>query len=152
MKCVVAQVPGLGGTRTAPAVARAFEQLTLQSRGEIEPVPFASGKMTGPMERYTQMRVNPTKSIGFSPAEAAEKIAVPVLFVVAENEELVSNANVRRVQQSLVRRGVPAVDQVIKGITHYGIYREGFETATKLELAWLSQYLKLSAAMPARSP
>jgi uncharacterized protein len=152
VKCVVAQVPGMGGARTPQAVARAFEQLTKQSRGEIEPVPFESGKMTGQMERYTQMRVNPTKSIGLSPAEAAEKITVPVLFVVAENDELVSNANVQRVHQSLVRHGVPSDYLVVKGITHYGIYREGFDEATKLELAWLNQYLKVPAAMPARRP
>ena len=152
VKCVVAQVPGMGGVRSTQSIARAFEQLTKQSRGEIEPVPFESGKMTGLMERYSQMRVNPTKSIGFSPAEAAEKITVPVLFVVAENEELVSNANVQRVQQSLVRRGAPSVYHVVKGITHYGIYREGFDEATRLELAWFNQYLKVPAAMPARKP
>ncbi len=152
VKCVVAQVPGLGGVRTTQSVARAFEQLTKQSRGEIEPVPFESGKMTGLMERYTQMRVNPTKSIGFSPAEAAEKITVPVLWVVAEKEELVSNANIQRVQESLVRRGVPSVYHVVKGITHYGIYREGFAEATRRELAWFNQYLKVSAAVPARKP
>ncbi len=142
VKCAVAQVPGMGGARTPQAVARAFEQLTKQSRGEIEPVPFETGKMTGQMERYTQMRMNPTKSIGLNPAEAAEQITVPVLFVVAENEELVSNANVERVQQSLAHRGVPAAYRVIKGITHYGIYREGFDEAMKLELAWFNQHLK----------
>ena len=150
VKCVVAQVPGMGGTRTPQAVARAFEQITRQSRGEIEPVPFETGKMTGQMERYTQMRVNPAKSIGFNPAEAADKITVPVLFVVAENEELGSNANVERVQQNLVRRGVPSVYHVVKGITHYGIYREGFEEATNLELAWFTQHLKPPAAVSAR--
>jgi len=147
--CVVAQVPGMG-VRPPQATARAFEQLTKQSRGEIEPVPFETGKMTGQMERYTQMRVNPTKGIGFSPAEAAEKITVPVLFVVVENEELASNANVERAQQSLARRGVPSVYHVVKGITHYGIYREGFDEATKLALAWFNQHLKGPGGTPAR--
>ncbi len=149
VKCVVAQVPGMG-VRPPQATARAFEQLTKQSRGEIEPVPFETGKMTGQMERYTQMRVNPTKGIGFSPAEAAEKITVPVLFVVAENEELASNVNVERVQQGLARRGVPSVYHVVKGITHYGIYREGFDEATRLELAWFNQHLKPPGGTPAR--
>ena len=152
VKCVAAQVPGLGGARTAPAVARAFEQLTKQARGEVEPVPFDTGKMTGRMERYAEMRVNPPKSIGFSPVEAAEKITVPVLFVAAEKEELVSNANVQRVHESLVRRGVPSVYHVVAGITHYGIYREGFDEATRLELAWFNQYLKTPAAASPRKP
>lgn len=152
VKCVAAQVPGMGGMRTPQAVARAFDQLSQQSRGESEPVPFESGKMTGQMARYTQMRVNPPKSIGLNPIEAAEKISVPVLFVVAENEELSSNATIQGVQQSLAQRGVRSAYHVIKGITHYGIYREGFDEATKRELAWFNQHLKAPAAPPAPQP
>ena len=77
VKCTVAQVPGMGGGRGPQATTRAFEQLTKQSRGEIEPVPFETGKFTGLMARYEQMCVNPTKSIGYSPIEAAEKIKTP---------------------------------------------------------------------------
>lgn len=113
-------------------------------------MPFETGKMTGQMERYAQMRVNPPKSIGFSPVEAAERIAVPVLFVVAEHEELVSNANVERVQQILAQRGVPSAYRVIRGISHYGIYREGFNEATKLELAWFNQHLTPPGGSPMR--
>ena len=29
-------------------------------------------------------------------------------------------------------RGVPSAYHVIKGITHYGVYREGFEEATRI--------------------
>jgi hypothetical protein len=67
VKCTVAQVPGMGGGRGPQATTRSFEQLTKQSRGEIEPVPFETGKFTGLMAKYEQMRVNPTKSIGYSP-------------------------------------------------------------------------------------
>ena len=145
VKCVAAQVPGMA-VRTPQAIARAFAYHTKQSRGEVEPVPFATGKMTGKMERYTQMRVNPAKAIGFSPVEAAAQITVPAIFIVAENEELGSNAVVERVHQHLRERGVPAAYHVIKGITHYGIYREGFEEATRLELDWFNTYLKEAAA------
>lgn len=37
---------------------------------------------------------------------------------------------------------VPVAYHVLKGITHYGIYREGFEEATRLELEWFIQHLK----------
>ncbi len=142
VKCTAAQVPGMGAVRTPEVNARTFDYLTKQSRGEVEPVPFETGKMTGKMERYTQMRVNPTKGIGFSPIEAAEKISAPIIYVVAENEELSSNANVERVVATLKQRGVPSAYHVIKGITHYGIYREGFAEATRLELEWFNQHLK----------
>ena len=107
VKCVAAQVPGMGAARTPQVVARMFDQHTKQSRGEIEPVPFETGKMTGKMEAYTQMRVNPTKAIGYSPVEAAGKITAPILFVVAENEELSNNTVVEAVHQSIKERGVP---------------------------------------------
>ena len=148
VKCVVAQVPGLGAPRTPQAIARTFDYLTRQARGEVEPVPFETGRMTGKLERYTQMRVNPTKGLGYSPAEAAEKITAPILFVVAENEELSSNASVERVQQAIAQRGVPAGYRVIPGITHYGIYREGFAEATRIEIEWFTFHLKPPPHLP----
>ncbi|MFN0075528.1 MAG: alpha/beta fold hydrolase [Prosthecobacter sp.] len=150
VKCVVAQVPGLGGARTAAQTA-AFRLHTQQARGEIEPVPLETGKMTGKMEKYSNMRTNAAKSIGFSALEAAAKIAVPALFVVAENEELSNNDTVAEVQRQIAARGVPSKYHVIKGITHYGIYREGFQEASTLEIAWFEEHLKGAAAKPAAS-
>jgi cephalosporin-C deacetylase-like acetyl esterase len=144
VKCVAAQVPGLGA-RPPRAVAAALELHTKQARGETEPVPIETGKMTGKMERYSNMRVNPAKNLGFNPVESASRITAPVLFVVAENEELSNNATVEAVHQGLVARGVPSAYRVIKGITHYGIYREGFDEATRAELEWFNRHLRLSA-------
>lgn len=141
VKCVAAQVPGMGG-RSPRAVAAALDLHTKQSRGETEPVPIETGKMTGKMERYSHMRVNPAKNVGFSAVESAERITSPIIFVVAENEELSNNDNVEAVHKGLTERGVPSAYHVIKGITHYGVYREGFEEATQLELAWFTQHLK----------
>ncbi len=149
VKCVVAQVPGLGA-RPAQAVARAFDLLTRQARGETEPVPFETGRMTGQLARYAQMRVNPGKSIGYNPTEAAETIITPALFVVAENEELSSNAAVERVHRRLRERGVPTRLHVIKGIGHYGIYREGFDEATRVELEWFNTHLQPARPAPSQ--
>jgi hypothetical protein len=41
-----------------------------------------------------------------------------------------------------VKRGVPSDFHVIKGITHYGVYAEGFDEATRVELEWFDQHLK----------
>ncbi len=141
VKCVVAQVPGMQA-RPPQAELRLYDQLTKQARGEIEPVPIETGKMTGKMATYEQMRVNPAKSIGYNTIEAAAKIKVPALFVVAENEELSSNTTVERVRDELVKRGVPTKLHVIKGITHYGVYKEGFAEATKVEVEWFKEHLK----------
>jgi dienelactone hydrolase/Ca2+-binding EF-hand superfamily protein len=142
VKCVVAQVPGLGGANRDRALAAAFRLHTQQARGEVEPVPLETGKMTGKMERYSNMRTNAAKSIGFSALEAAAKIKVPALFVVAENEELGNNDIVAEAQKQIAARGVPSKYHVVKGITHYGIYREGFQEATALEIAWFEEHLK----------
>ncbi len=141
VKCVVAQVPGMPA-RPPQGELRLYDQLTKQARGEIEPVPIETGKLTGKMATYEQMRSNPAKSIGFNNLEAAAKIKVPALFVLAENEELSNNATVERVPDEMVKRGVPTKLHTIKGITHYGVYREGFAEATQVEAVWFKEHLE----------
>jgi len=141
VKCVIAQVPGMGG-RGPQAEMAAYALATKQARGETEPVPFETGKLGGKMATYEQMRANPARSIGFNAVEAAAKIKVPALFVVAEKEELSNNAVVEQVHKDIQKRGVPTSYRIIKGITHYGIYREGFAEATKLEIEWFDKHLK----------
>jgi len=141
VKCLVAQVPGMGAGN--PATTKyAYALATKQARGEAEPVPVETGKLTGALARYKEMRWNPVKTLGFNPADASAKIAVPSLFVVAEKEELANNQTVERVQKDLEKRGVPSSYYVIKGITHYGVYSEAFEEASRVEVDWYDAHLK----------
>lgn len=142
VKCVAGQVPGMGGGRAPAAMKYAYDLATKQARGETEPVPIETGKMGGKMATYANMRVNPVKNIGFSALDAAAKISVPALFVLAENEELSSNATVEAVHKTLLERSVPSSLHVIKGITHYGVYGEGFAEATRVEIEWFDKHLK----------
>jgi cephalosporin-C deacetylase-like acetyl esterase len=142
VKCVVAQVPGMGGGRSSRAERFAYDLATKQARGEVEPAPFETGKLGGKMAKYEHMRVNPARSIGFRAVDAAAGIKIPALFVVAEKEELSNNAVVEQVHKDLQKRGVTTSYRVIKGITHYGIYREGFAEATKVEIEWFDRHLK----------
>lgn len=142
VKCLAAQVPGMGAGPGPAAMKAAYDLATKQARGETEPVPVETGKLTGALARYTTMRRNPVKSLGFSAAEAAAKITAPSIFVVAEKEELSGNDVVERVHQDLVKRGVPSAFHVIAGIAHYGVYAEGFAEATRLELEWFDKHLK----------
>ncbi len=141
VKCVVAQVPGMGPGNPA-ATKAAYELATKQARGETEPVPVETGKLTGALARYKEMRRNPAKNFGFNAIEAAAKISVPALFVVAEKDELANNEIVERVQKDLVKRGVPSTFHVIKGIGHYGVYAEAFDEATRVEVEWYDAHLK----------
>ena len=142
VKCVVAQVPGMGGAKRPAAMKYAYDLATKQARGETEPVPIETGKMGGKMAAYEHMRVNPVKNIGFNALDAAAKITAPALFVVAENEELSSNDTVESVHKALLERDVPSNLHVIPGIAHYGVYGEGFEEATRIELEWFDEHLK----------
>jgi hypothetical protein len=152
VKCVAAQVAGMGGGRGPQAERYAYGLATKQARAETEPVPFETGKMGGKMARYENMRVNPVKSIGYNAIEAAEKIRAPMLIIDAENEELMDrHQNGERVAEILKKRGVPVAYHVLKGMTHYDIYRAGFEEATRLEIEWFTQHLK-KPALPAPAP
>ncbi|MDR3404644.1 MAG: prolyl oligopeptidase family serine peptidase [Chthoniobacter sp.] len=142
VKCVAVQVPGMGGGRGPAAVKYASDLAVKQARGETEPVPFDTGKLTGKMSAYPQMRVNPAKGIGYSAIEAASKIKAPTLILVAEKEELMNNdENGKRVFEILQTNQVPAEYHVLPGITHYGVYREAFAEATRLEAAWFTAHL-----------
>jgi uncharacterized protein len=143
VKCVAAQVPGMGGGRGPAWELNTYGLATKQARAETEPVPFETGKMGGKMARYEHMRVNPVKSIGCSAIEAAGKIRVPMILIDAENEELMDrHKNGEQVAEILKKNGVPVAYHVLKGITHYDIYRAGFEEATRLELEWFTKHLK----------
>jgi dipeptidyl aminopeptidase/acylaminoacyl peptidase len=139
--CAAAQVPGMG---RGPAAERAAYALaTKQARGEAEPVPFETGKLGGNLARYDQMRANPAKGIGYSAIEAAEHITKPLLIVDAENDELLDrHLNGEKVYEIVKARGVPAEYHLIKGITHYGVYRESFDEAAGVEVEWFKKHLK----------
>jgi dipeptidyl aminopeptidase/acylaminoacyl peptidase len=143
VKCLAAQVPGMGGGRGPAAETRAFDLLTRQARGETEPIPFETGKLGGKLAIYENMRVNPAKSIGFNVIESAAKIRVPTIIIDAENEELMDRReNGQKVADILKANGMPVEYHVLPGISHYGVYREAFDEATRLELAWFDQHLK----------
>lgn len=144
VKCVVAQVPGMGGNKGAAAIAASYALATKQARGETEPVPHETGKLGGNMSRFAQMRRNPAKSIGYNPIDAASKINIPMLIVVAEKDELVDNdANGKAVYDIVNSKGnVPVAYHMIKDITHFDVYTKGMNEASTLELKWYDDHLK----------
>jgi uncharacterized protein len=142
VKCLAAQVPGMRGGGNPEMMKSIYDLAARQARGETEPVPIDTGKLTGALAKYTDMRRNPTRSIGFNTIDAASKITAPSLFIVAEKEELADNEVVERVSQDLVKRGVSSDYHIIKGITHYGVYSEGFEEASRVEVEWYDKHLK----------
>jgi hypothetical protein len=139
VKCTAAQVGGLGIGRDRLG----FELMKKQATGETEPIPFDTGKLGGKLSNYEQMRANPAKSVGYGDKyEVVGRIRIPMIFIDAENEELGNpKENGQRFAQILKDNGVPVEYHVIKGISHYGIYREGFKEATQLEVNWFKKHL-----------
>jgi hypothetical protein len=142
VKCVAAQVAGMGVQSDA---ARQFGRgrATQQARGEIAPVP----------QGYDQVRglrgdAHVARMADYDAVAAARQVNVPILFVDAENEELFNRLeHAKRAHDLIVAKGnVPTDYQVLKGITHYGVYREAFEEATKLEIDWFRRFLMPSPA------
>ena len=149
VKCVVSQVPGMGGGRPQSAQKYANDLAVKQARGETEPVPIETGKLGGKMATYAQMRANPAKGLGYNPVEAAEKITVPTMIIVAEKEELMSNEeNGLRAFQALQKNQVKSEYHVLEGIGHYGVYKEKFEEATRLASDWFHLHLDSQLKKP----
>lgn len=149
VKCVVSQVPGMGGGRPPAALKYAYDLAVKQARGETEPVPIETGKLGGKMAAYAQMRANPAKGLGYNAIEAAAKITAPTMIIVAEKEDLMSNEeNGRRAFQALQKNLVKSEYHVLVGIGHYGVYKEKFEEATRLAADWFHLHLNLHFKKP----
>jgi uncharacterized C2H2 Zn-finger protein len=79
------------------------------------------------------MRYSPIEDI-----HRCEKCAK--LFIIAENEELFDN----KAHGILAHQRATGVKKLVtvKGIKHYGIYREKRKEAQKLALDWFNEHLK----------
>jgi dienelactone hydrolase len=137
VKCVVAQVAGMGQL-SAKAVRAGEELARQQARGTIGPVPQDYGQVPG-----LRGRANLAKMVGYNAVEAAARVRVPTLFIDAEKEELFDRLqNGKKAHDLLTANGVPTKYHVVKGITHYGIYREAFAEADRLAREWFDEHLK----------
>jgi dipeptidyl aminopeptidase/acylaminoacyl peptidase len=137
--CVVAQVPGMGSP-TEAALKRMQQRATQQARGDIAPVPQDYDSAGRPNWGY----FNLAKMRDYRPVAMADRIAAPLLIIDAENEELFDRRqNGGKVYEAVkAKTQVPVQYHVIKGITHYGVYREGFGEASKLAVQWFNEHLK----------
>src|SRR5262249_5164571 len=137
-RCVVAQVPGMSarGTLARQLGNRRAVQI---ARGEADPVPQGVDQIKG-------LRGTPhlAKMADYNAVQVADRVKVPLLLIDAEKEELFDRTkNGQRAYELLKAKGdVPVKYHVVKGITHYGIYREAFEESSNLALEWFNEHLK----------
>ena len=144
VKCVVSQVPGMGVFKYREAwIKKAHQLMIAQARGETEPVPIKDGAPGGKMSAYSHMRHNHAKNIGYNPIDAADRLKVPTLIIDAEKEELMDRSeNGGKVAKILQFRGVNSEYKVLKGIGHYGVYREKFGECIDLATNWFAKNMR----------
>ena len=112
-----------------------FQQGTARARGKIGyPKPFADfNNMRGQPVWERLMRYAPIEDIA-----RCEKCAK--LFIIAEHEELFDNKD-HAIAAHDRATGVKKL-MTVKGIKHYGIYREKRKEAQQLAIDWFNQHLK----------
>ncbi len=136
IKALVSQAPGMD-SRPLAKLLDANDVATRRTRGAIGyPPPRAQevGKLFGgPIAE---------KMIDYAPAEDAARVPphCAQLYIVAGAEELFDNRDHGIKAHSLARG--PRKLVTIPAITHYGIYREAREQATKLAIAWFDEHLR----------
>ena len=112
-----------------------FRQGTARTRGKLDyPEPGAKfGNLTGVPVLEKLMRYSPIEDI-----DRVERCAK--LFIIAENEELFDNAN-HAILAHKRAKGIKKL-AVLKGIKHYGVYREKRKEAQQLAIDWFNEHLK----------
>jgi dienelactone hydrolase len=137
VRCVVAQVPGMG-VLGPQALKKGEERATQQARGTIAPVPQDYDAVPN-LRGHAHL----AKMVGYDAVAASARVKVPILFIDAEKEELFDRLqNGKKAHDIVAANQVPTKYHVVKGITHYGVYREGFEEAISLAVAWFGEHLK----------
>jgi dienelactone hydrolase len=138
VKAFVSQVGSMDSRWTiqSPRMRReTFKQGTDRTHGTLDyPKPGAKwGNLTGVPILEKLMRYSPIEDI-----HRCEKCAK--LFIIAENEELFDN----KAHGILAHQRATGVKKLVtvKGIKHYGIYREKRKEAQKLALDWFNEHLK----------
>jgi dienelactone hydrolase len=139
VKCLVSQVGALDSrivTAIAEELQKTYREATQRARGEIGyPPPRARviGNLQGAPIREKLLRYAPVDDV-----PAIKNCAM--LFIVAEKEELFRNEEHAKLAYDRARE--PKKYVVIPGITHYGIYLQAREQATKLAIGWFDEHLK----------
>jgi dipeptidyl aminopeptidase/acylaminoacyl peptidase len=137
-KAVVSQVGGMGVAWPEMAAVAGKRQTDI-ARGDMEPIPQAIDK-TG------ELRGTPNFAhmIRYDAVAVSHRVKAPTLLIDAENEELFDRRDHGgRVFEILRTHGTAPVSYVVMpGISHYGVYREGFEQSTDLALQWFDLHLK----------
>lgn len=137
VKALVAQVPAIAPLR-GPVAELARKRAIDTARGDADAIPQGVDlwpNMIGTPYLATMARYDALSQV--------ERLAIPTLIIDAGEEEMFPIAdNGARAAEIIKNTPDGVVDyQVIPGITHYGIYFEGYEHGSRAALDWWGRYL-----------
>jgi dienelactone hydrolase len=143
VKCMVAQVPGMGRMRSEGSEKVAYGISVKQSRAETEVVPDKGGRLGPKTGKYYHMRYNAPKSIGYNVLAEAHKIKAPTLIIDAGKDELLNwRKNGGALAEILKKQEGVIIKHAVLPMTHYGVYGAKFDETTKLAVSWFDTHLK----------
>ena len=139
--CAVGQVAA-ADSRSLAAVSWAGQdiaeharlQAIRRARGDIDPLPQGTDKAPN-LNGWAHL----DKVLSYNPVDDAGRITIPLLVIDAGNEELFDRhiAGELAIQRAQAN-GAPAEYTVIPGITHYQVYGDHFEEATRMAVDWFA--------------
>ncbi len=113
----------------------ARKRATQKARGEIAPIPQG-------IDQFSGLRGTPdiAKMVHYRPIAVAHRVRAPTLFIDQDAEELFDRRNHGLAAYEIVRQHAPARYELLPG-KHYAVYRDNFERASDLALAWFREHL-----------
>jgi dipeptidyl aminopeptidase/acylaminoacyl peptidase len=143
VKCLVAQVPGMGGFKHEAALDGAYDLNVKQARGETEPIPYKTNRPGGKMSRYGHVRYNRARWITQVPVDVAHRITAPTLIIDAGADTLMDiREHGGKVVQILKDKGTTVKYRIIPDAPHYCVYKSHTDEVVKMEIEWFDTYLK----------
>ena len=97
----------------------AYQRSILRARGEIDPVPQGVNKI-GQLKGTAYL----SRIANYRPVEFAGRLKIPILIIVAEQEELMNNKDHGEKVYNIVKDNVDAKYEVFPG-KHFEIYGKG---------------------------
>jgi dienelactone hydrolase len=134
VKCIVSQVPSMDGA-WVNLYYQTTKLATQRARGEIDPVPQGVNKIG-------RLKGTPflSRIAKYHPVQFAGQLKIPILIIVAANEELMDNQMHGERVFNLVKDNVPSKYEVFAG-THFEIYGRGRLQSIKMAIDWFNQHL-----------
>lgn len=139
VKVLVSQVGSLDSRPSGPGAAAAL------APGNAYASALATGKAQYPADRARVVGNLIGAPVGnkagrWAPIEDADRVTQPALFIMAEKEELFSNATSGIAACERVKG--PRKAMMVPGIGHYGVYGVERELAVTSAIDWFDRYLK----------